>query len=503
MNTRSPRSNNTHSRRISLAIGSTTLALLLFGAYFVSTVTYVATIRESLHFSAESTMSKTAASEPSTQETVTALPKKPLFVLHVGLPKTGTTFIQSSLPHSFRHAPSMWQEDNFYYLGAYTYLDTWRPSEGGLNHTRNEVFREATSQPQLTDQFVSITTQLAQQQRNVFYTEEYNSFLSTEQLQILHQYLMPNWNVQLIVAYRRFYEHVISAHQQILGRLLHPTWNVHWPGHNGVGRMIQPYDVSTKDVQAELDRHHQTYSTESVHHATKFEREYAPNAEHPAAAVVNKYRTVFGNVVSVISMHHLPQVSPYKNATADPMVHHFFCDNVLAVQTPNLCNETYFSMNPSGNSAKASNSFKEFWPMYLADGAYLRGYLTNRTSSTTVNTATGGSIKISKKKKIGVTRHEMAIAIARHFKNNLLRDKGMIPHTRCLSHEKLKRLEHTSWVMEQKLLNASSGVVEEADHQSGFQSYIDKGKFCSLDVDATLAIPAWQRFLARFTAIHP
>lgn len=209
-----------------LTKSSAMVVLVVFGC-MISTIMYQ---RKLIHTMANAvTMSQVASEADPDDERATrkltpplvGASEKPLFILHIGPPKTGTTTLQCELGSKYQ---SMTQE-NFYYLG------TWYPPLCGLpsNYT-NDGFSDATrpvllhcyaahakSGCNLEHQWQEFAETLyLHKQHNVIMSDEmFHHHFQLEDVKRLAKLLQPHWNVRILFTYRHFYQAVPSMYHQL------------------------------------------------------------------------------------------------------------------------------------------------------------------------------------------------------------------------------------------------------------------------------------------------
>ena len=166
---------------------------------------------------------------------------RPLFVLHAGPPKTGTTTIQCTASSNLKSL----LQDNVYFLG-YVYHEY--QSECGNGFLNNEVHKIVACLYEDKEMDTSCATQLQSfldaleayriKNRNVFVSDELffrllasghtdNKALHTMRNRFL-AYLGTNWDLRVVVSYRRLHERGPSEYFQIYDKKLENI-NEKWP----------------------------------------------------------------------------------------------------------------------------------------------------------------------------------------------------------------------------------------------------------------------------------
>lgn len=199
---------------------------------------------------------------PSSVGTITTMSaaKKPIFILHIGPPKTGTTTLQCELGLKYRTMT----EENFYYLG------TWYPPLCGLarNHT-NDGFSDATRPVLLrcyaehSNSGCDLEQHLDQQwkefadilqthkKHNVIMSDEmFHHHFQQEDVERLAKLLLPHWNVRILFTYRHFYQAVPSMYHQ-----LNDPYAIHPGMAHAYEKTIWPADGGFKIRSFQRDSH--------------------------------------------------------------------------------------------------------------------------------------------------------------------------------------------------------------------------------------------------------
>jgi len=175
---------------------------------------------------------------------------KPHLVLHVGPSKTGTTSLQTDLTR-FQDRGYL-AADNYFYAGRYYHpfynekgiLQVNKTTSPLLDEARGMLQKECTLSPR-SRCCAEFKRQLDEYRRlglNVILSDEaFNHFwLSPADYHAIREALQDEWDVVVVVGYRRFYEWIASYKYQ-RDRLDHKNvvWKNAWPGPEG-GKPIDP-----------------------------------------------------------------------------------------------------------------------------------------------------------------------------------------------------------------------------------------------------------------------
>ncbi|CAJ1947659.1 unnamed protein product [Cylindrotheca closterium] len=148
---------------------------------------------------------------------------KPLFILHIGPPKTGTTTLQCELGEKFQEL----KEENFYYLGTYYAPLCGLPKDhfidGFFDATRPVLlhcFADHANQDCAEDkhnawkQFEDVV--LSHKDHNVIMSDEmfHHHFLEDD-VKRLAKILNPHWDVRIMYTYRHFHSSLPSMYHQL------------------------------------------------------------------------------------------------------------------------------------------------------------------------------------------------------------------------------------------------------------------------------------------------
>jgi hypothetical protein len=180
-------------------------------------------------------------------------PPKPRLILHVGPHKTASTTLQTHLTR-FRQ---ILKRDNYLYTGRYYHpyynshhrLILNRTPDGPLQEAARGLFlREdnSTLAQMLRDTYFPPPFLFRRHGIKLFHRQPPNVILSDESLlKMLNMYyeknptgnpweaLTQDWDVTVVVAYRRFYDWLPSAKFQ-RDRPMQEPWRAEWPGQGGV-----------------------------------------------------------------------------------------------------------------------------------------------------------------------------------------------------------------------------------------------------------------------------
>ena len=424
----------------------------------------------------ETTEPKAAAATTRITSNSTRVNNKPKLILHVGLPKTATSFCQCTFC-STQAAKDLFQrhDEKNVFIGTCPYrvcgLD--KPPEEYLMHRFGNIFAGPSQLPDkafgtspvvhnttayklalevtgwdkinLADGFVQRLEDAYQKGQNAMLI--YEGFMGSSQhaIEALHREMNDRFDVTVLVMYRPLYQWLPSR-------------------FNSKHRNSMPKEYADSPMKSNnyyplsFDLDGRGKFSDSVHYIEN------TTQRHPAETVRNNFQMVFDDV-QVIPMHAL--TSP---TDMDPLLRFLVCS-----VSDELCND----VDKDGTVAerikeqmvdRALNPSMDMTYDILAFGAYNSGLIP----------ANGK-----------YPRNIMRQRIERFWKNDLQRTSEDFHHKVCLPSSTLRRLEDLSWAVEQRLF----GDKYKEMHRDGFQKAVQQGRaYCSVDVERTLQLPEFKEF---------
>ena len=406
--------------------------------------------------------------------------EKPTFYLHVGLHKTGTSFIQDSFCNKYKNTERLLLKDNFVYLGTcprtikknsifpFQFLKheddsvmlspmSW-PCQGFLNLVVNgSNVGETEDYYPFQYRFMKRLEELKHARNHVFMVYETFSCWSERMVKQLRDLLQPNWNVKVIVAHRPLYEWLLSYHLFMHRAQTIPKSD--WSGKVLLNSSI-PFDLKN--------------SKESI--AARLYLAIAKHTTHPAELVRRHYAKYFTNVqvmpIRLIQLAHQKnsvmakekagkptkdEVGSSYSDKGDPVLKYFICNILKATET---CKE---ARNGKIFSTKRNEAI-DFTEEVLRRDARKYNLLPTQTWT----------------------------ALEKYYrvKNLSLAD---MPKT-CPDQAQLDRFEKLSISTERKLSGKNWTSVSENEHRAGFNKLIEKKAFCTVNSDVVLTNKDWLRF---------
>ena len=291
----------------------------------------------------------TNASIPSLQNlaahvTVAALPdsRKSTFTLHVGLHKTGTSFLQSSLCKNFKFTDHILSKDNLVYLGTCpARKGNFKFPKQFVKHEDNSVMDVPMSWPcvefldlveKTADRTTLSTSPTSAQKNQTQYSFRYFRFTrridelrptghdvlmvyetfscwNDAMIQELKKLLEPTYHVKVIVVHRPFHEWLLSYHN-----FMHQGV----PGEDWAGRVLikanVPFSLDPRNEDAL---------------SARLFRAVLRHETHPAELVRRKYAKHFDDV----SVLRIRQLRADQTRKGDPLLEHLMCTILKANHT--------------------------------------------------------------------------------------------------------------------------------------------------------------------------
>ena len=358
--------------------------------------------------------------------------KKPHLFLHVGPQKTASSTLQSTLD-KLSHLTNELKDDNFYYkhiapeMGDFDCeTDQW----GGFHNCR------------ASDTLKSLIRKARDEGKNLLLTDEN---LDENFVKGLRDAIDDDdWNVTVIVMYRRIHEWLLSWYNQInkttnidsKGNVLFNdegipfrTEHKHWPDHGGIN--IPDFSTWYK----EYTRYWKPTELVDMHRSLKF---------------YNIYNESFKNNVRLYNMHN-----------EGDLVTDFICNIIGAT---NACEE--YKKNVEVYKKEEENSSVDLDHDIVAVHAYDQGHIDKT-----------------------LTRTEVAEAVTTYIK-----ESGKIIPRKC---DPEVTVQVRNWLVDsEKVMSGDRNwsKIKEDELLQVYESYTNKGRLCDVDKDAILLDQDWLHF---------
>ena len=275
---------------------------------------------------------------------------RPVFVIHIGPWKTGTTFLQSTLCEP--KADAVIASDHYYYLG--TSMMHFRRNDK-IPFSFRGIFEESpgrtNSQPAVNQNFTSILDQMREQNQSGIIIHENLHALPVSFTNELARALA-DWRVIIVMGYRPIFEWLVSRwNQYAVDSFSLSAWpnETNEDGDPGFPPSARFAPITNTDFDG-LTESLRKENTTSVFEKT-----------------LKTWRQSFGDV-RIIDINNLPSRDDGK----DPLLMHFMC-NILPSAT-NICREApeLASFRHSGSGGRLYDQLAAWaWQMKLIDPSLL------------------------------------------------------------------------------------------------------------------------------------
>jgi len=412
--------------------------------------------------------------------------RRPTFYLHVGLHKTGTTFLQRALCFQAKFTRPLLLQNNLEYLGTCPgapfkgriirhvlpsiFKDHFRTSTCYVNLTQHERLTEIKTDYPFNDNFnfISRIEALRETGQDVLFVYEVCSCFSDRMIQQLHEFLSPTWDVKILVVHRTFHECLVSFHDENHKLLNHELRN--WTKQVIPMDLDNP-DIDTSQILAAVENHN----------------------KHPAVIVQQMYQRYFQNV-RLVSLNELASFQP-KDSKGDPLLEYILCTFVpTAAHVCNLERYGRISAYARRRNAQSDRTFD-----LVTQEAHRQGLIHDSASRTHI-----ASIL---RREISQQRLVLQKAAEVGFRKPINRtDFDSFP-LRCPSLATLERLKRVSTLVDRAVFqNWTKEQVwteqQQKAHQESFYKLVDQRKLCFVNATAVLRDASWRSFFADLYSNH-
>jgi hypothetical protein len=297
------------------------------------------------------------------------------------------------------------------------------------------------TQTVLNAAFIDAAEKARKKGHNALVVFEDLAALTRRQLQVLAEFLTPNWNVRILVAYRPLYSWLPAWQNEINKNAM-----LHWtPGFIN----NRPFDLEDEGSITSIDYH-------AIEHYRM----------HTAELVRDKYKEKFHDV-QIIPLQLLPE----QWSNGGPLLGYIFCQALKSL-TPSTCRKVEEGVLdkslPSNSSSSSSSSSVHY--LVLADGAYTKKLLPTDFS-----------------------RPDIVIPRIQEHQESKNLTASDFP-LKCMPPESLDKFERLSLDLERRLFPLYWTVVNDDAHHAGFQKMLANNQHCHLDVEKVLEDESWLRF---------
>jgi hypothetical protein len=392
---------------------------------------------------------------------------RPIFTLHVGPPKTATSFLQCSFCADHTFTDEVLSQDGIVYLGTCPFnmcgikkvpdhifphrhssffVKPALNSMGAVPHANYSVPVD-DKLPELSPVFQAAVDRAHERHQNAVVIYEGCHKLHARDIAAIahHLTIQNNWNVQIVVAYRRLYDWLPSKYNSITKRYLGGGWPDRNTGTQKLGNIVEDFHL---DGRGEF---------------SKFVRQIEETGQHPTQTVKQNYAYHFANV-SVIDMRKLKATG-----SGDAYLEDFVCR--FLPSAVNTCR----AVREGKIGDKSKNPTQTFHYDILAVAAHQKGLYTGQ-----------------------VRRRKVAKLIQQRQTEELQLSVNDFP-LQCFSNKTVDRLLNLSLKTEHNLFGEAWTEEQESEHRAGFAAALQKGKYCTIDTSKTLEDAGWQSFFRSLT----
>eukprot|EP00816_Leptocylindrus_hargravesii_P004949 CAMPEP_0196804814 /NCGR_PEP_ID=MMETSP1362-20130617/4482_1 /TAXON_ID=163516 /ORGANISM="Leptocylindrus danicus, Strain CCMP1856" /LENGTH=627 /DNA_ID=CAMNT_0042177331 /DNA_START=231 /DNA_END=2115 /DNA_ORIENTATION=- len=362
--------------------------------------------------------------------------EKPRLFLHLGVQKTGTTTIQASL----RFNSVKLFSDGYQYICHAVYPVHLDGPNNCLGNRDNNCTETGIAQDPSLLRFRTCLQRAAGLDMDAIYSGEtfISDIVGTENNWKLIQNELKDFNVTVVLTYRRFFEWLPSYYSQMhTAPELHGEWDIVEEELPTFSHWLRLNEEDADPVRVSLTR--------------RWGLDVSQGKLHPIESEISRIRPYFPNIV-IHNMHD------------GDFVKSFYCDILNATKT---CDDYWggtIKRNPTKNHDYA----------ILALAAHHRGML--------------------KLQSVNVSRTDVASSLEEH--HNKIDANAKFPVT-CLSPSQEKELLDRSILFEKRILGNSAWYQSEhgeTEHRAKFLSYVKDSRFCNIDVERVLSDSSWRQY---------
>lgn len=388
---------------------------------------------------------------------------KPTFILHVGLPKTGTAFLQESLCSHPNLTEPMLLRDNYVYLG--TCLN--HPSFKQYLPQGKAIYDDLMQRSNVSTLFADAVNHLYEEQRNVIFVLEFFSLFGVQKIQYYADFLQSRFNVVVLINHRPLYESLPSLYNQIAKKARIFS---EWPGTfvPGPGDWDRLTDAEGQLAMDYIPFDPLDFEGLVLGEYLSLLRDLGvPRSE----AVRRNYQSYFENV-RIIPMGSLTTAAASSSPKADhphvdPLLEHMFCHAIP--DAPNSCGSIRQGIIPT-TSANPSVSFN--YDM-IAVAAYHAGLVVQNHSSSMTRQWTREQVRLWQEERLNRTSVDFPLE--------------------CVKDEALAEFQEFLFSLERKMVGVDLTIELENKYRAGFAE-IKKRAFCWPNISQVLIDPDWQPF---------
>jgi len=369
---------------------------------------------------------------------------KPNFIIHVGPPKTATTYLQTELKS---WEDTLRTKDNLLYVGKYITKEAQNGESLGpfVRFLRDEKCqkraRDASNPPKCWSRFLQSLNQYKVNKQSIMVSDEVFSFQHKFNIQwdLLYKALSElGWNMIVIVAYRRYADRLVSQKQQFnRWTKSKPALNS-WPGMRKGRSLNRTMDWINDALQKSIPDYQRMIDTISMNES---------NID-----------------LRILDIHNTNYTSVRTN---------LFC-HVLDDITVNACQESKFSDSTHQQSKVVINPRQSEFYDALSTTAAKDGVLGNDLTR--------------------YDRHSIALGIQKQ-QETVFNKTSLDFALDCPTNSELKRLLDASLAAERHLANRGYIQLRSSEHEKSFWN--NTMQYCWINTTATLAMDEWKIYFQR------
>jgi hypothetical protein len=374
--------------------------------------------------------------------------------------------------------------DNYVYLGLHVFKCRENDSQQrAAFNVKGDFPFEDPKKAAFSPTFLNeLRTTHSQGKNAIIMAEGFWSYTREQRKSVVDEF-SSNWNVKLILNYRRAYEFLPSAYNQNHKPSTHPTdvSSTLWPGETNeygvVGKPLLPFNIDEDYV---MKKYVEGMETKGMHPVSQFASNL--NLSSPSTQLtcfiifkveIMRQKYPFPNV-TIIKLHELEHTS------GDAVLQEMFCHVVNNM--PNSCAAAQLDDTIKIGDL-ASNPYYSFNYDMLATAAYekqLFGFQKKNAIST---------------QELLPSRHHITALIQRYQEDTLNlthQDFAAI----CMAKEKMDRILNASIISEKVIYGSDWRSQQEVNLRQAFLAYQEKRQyvFCWINTEKTLQDPTWLAF---------
>jgi hypothetical protein len=412
-----------------------------------------------------STAKTTRSSSSSSQQR-----RRPRLIFHIGPHKTATSALQCKFTHLketlHKEEASSWE-----YLGRVYGECFEKPYLRNIVDTRQLVscLNSHSDQRPCHEQkewkaLEALLKKLAQSHRHVILSDEAFSRLkvTNANLKLLQETLSRYYDVTLVMVYRRYYEWVLSMHNEKYKPLARRVKYLKWPDEKD-GKALRTFP----------DYYRRLKKGQGI---GGYQLEAEQHNQHAVGYLKTVFETSFQDI-RIFNMHHHPAVTPNEDDLLS-LETRFFREIILLPEAAAVSQSLQEKLEQDHGPKRTNPSLSLDYDL-LAVAAHEQGLLAPH-----------------------LQRSQVARAVSLAFSKLSSNYTAHLPRE-CPTPDEYTAILNRSLTFEERLFSGeeepSSQVAARRRqmHKADFVKARSKLAFCNIDTNAVLKDPVWQRFFQR------